>query len=91
MDDPRGRFEIVGVPDSTIYRFSRDSLLEERGFEPSVPLKAPGVVVVLVLARADFSVGGEASRGDISRSRNLSSRSDFPVCVLTGGPEGDEI
>jgi hypothetical protein len=33
-----------------------DSLLEGTGFEPSVPRKALGVVVVSVLVRADFSV-----------------------------------
>jgi hypothetical protein len=34
-----------------------DSLLEGNGFEPSVPRKAPGVVVVSVLVRANFSIG----------------------------------
>jgi hypothetical protein len=39
-------------------RFAPDSLLEETGFEPSVPRKAPAVAVVSLLVRADFSVGG---------------------------------
>jgi hypothetical protein len=38
--------------------FATDSPLEEAGFEPSLPLKAPGALVVSVLVRADFSVGG---------------------------------
>jgi hypothetical protein len=35
-----------------------DSPLEGKGFEPSVPRRAPGGVVVSLLVRADFSVGG---------------------------------
>ena len=35
-----------------------DSLLEGKGFEPSVPRKAPGGVVVSLVVRADFSGGG---------------------------------
>src|SRR6516225_10166961 len=41
----------------------------KNGFEPSVPLKAPGVFVVSVLVCVEFSVGGESGRDDISRSR----------------------
>jgi uncharacterized protein (UPF0335 family) len=37
---------------------SPDSPLEGTGSEPSVPRKAPDVVVVSVLGRADFSVRG---------------------------------
>jgi hypothetical protein len=48
-----------------------DSLLEGTRFEPSVPRKAPAVVVLSVLVRAEFSVGGTSSRGDMSPSRNL--------------------
>jgi hypothetical protein len=51
--------------------FADDSPLEETGFEPSVPRKAPAVVLVWVLVRADFSVSGESSEGDMSPSRNL--------------------
>ena len=47
--------------------FAADSTLEGAGFEPSVPQKAPGVLVVSVLARAEFSVDGESSRGELSR------------------------
>jgi hypothetical protein len=39
-----------------------DSALEGTGFEPSVPRKAPGGVVVSVPVRAEFTVGGESSR-----------------------------
>jgi hypothetical protein len=38
--------------------FASDSPLEGTGFEPSVPRKAPDVVMVSVLGRADFSVRG---------------------------------
>src|SRR5437868_7115739 len=48
-----------------------DSPLEGSGFEPSVPRKAPVVVLVSVLVRADFSVSGESSGGAMSPSRNL--------------------
>jgi hypothetical protein len=44
-------------------RFALDSALEESGFEPSVPRKAPGVVVVSVPVRAEFSVDGEYQAG----------------------------
>jgi hypothetical protein len=53
-------------------RFARDSLLEGTGFEPPVPRKAPGVVVVSVLVRADFSVSLESSRGEMSPSLKTS-------------------
>jgi hypothetical protein len=36
------------------------------GFEPSVPRKAPVVVLVSVLVRADFSVSRESSGGDMT-------------------------
>jgi hypothetical protein len=52
-------------------KFAVDSSLEGAGFEPSVPPKAPGVFVVLVLIRVEFSVARESGRDDISRSRNL--------------------
>jgi hypothetical protein len=52
-------------------KFAPDSSLEGTGFEPSVPRKAPVVVLVSVLVRADFSVSGESSGGDMSPSRNL--------------------
>jgi hypothetical protein len=42
--------------------FACDSPLEESGFEPSVPRKTLGVVVVSVPVHAEFSVGGESSR-----------------------------
>jgi transposase InsO family protein len=51
--------------------FVPDSPLEGSGFEPSVPRKAPAVVLVSVLVRADFSVSGESSGSDMSPSRNL--------------------
>ena len=35
-----------------------DSLLEEAGFEPSVPREAPRILVVSVLVRPDFSACG---------------------------------
>jgi hypothetical protein len=38
--------------------FAPDSLLEEAGFEPSVPQNAPGLLVVSVLVRADLSIEG---------------------------------
>jgi hypothetical protein len=43
--------------------FAVGSPLEESGFEPSVPRKAPGVVVVSVPVRAEFSVDGEYQAG----------------------------
>ena len=52
-------------------RVLRDSPLKGTGFEPSVHRKAPGVVLVSVLVRVDFSVSGESSGGDVSPSRNL--------------------
>jgi hypothetical protein len=39
----------------TLDEFAADSLLEGTGFEPSVPLKTPGVLVV----RFSFAPGGE--------------------------------
>ena len=48
-----------------------DSALEGAGFEPSVPLRAPGVLVVSVLVLCRLSVSGESSSGDMSPSRNL--------------------
>jgi hypothetical protein len=35
--------------------FALDSLLEETGFEPSVPRRGRGIVFVSILIRADFS------------------------------------
>jgi len=52
-------------------RFAADSLVEGAGFEPSVPLRAPGVLVVSVLVLCRLSVSGESSSGDMSPSRNL--------------------
>src|SRR5215813_11659869 len=48
-----------------------DSPLEEAGFEPPVSLKAPGVLVVSVVVRAEFSVGEEPSGCDMSGPRKL--------------------
>ena len=48
-----------------------DSPLEEAGFEPSVPRRARGIVVVSVLVRANFSVGRKSSRVEVSPSGNL--------------------
>jgi len=42
--------------------FVADSALEGSGFEPSVPRKAPGVVFVSILVRADFCVAGIEQR-----------------------------
>jgi hypothetical protein len=52
-------------------RFVADSPLEGTGFEPLVPLKERGGVVVSVLVRADFPVTGKSSRGDVSPLGNL--------------------
>jgi PAS domain S-box-containing protein len=57
--------------DGTRFRFARDSPLEEAGFEPSVPRKTPGIIMVSVLVRAASSVGRESSTGDLSPSRSL--------------------
>src|SRR3981189_354479 len=43
-------------------RFVSDSALEGTRFQPSVPRKASGVVVMSVAVRAEFSVGGGSSR-----------------------------
>jgi hypothetical protein len=51
-----------------------DWLLEGSGFEPSVPRKVPVVVLVSVLVRADFSVSGESSGGDMPLETSLVSR-----------------
>jgi hypothetical protein len=51
-------------------RFAADSSLEETGFEPSVPLKAPGILVASVRSSCRVSVGGGTS-GGTSRSSNL--------------------
>jgi len=48
-----------------------DSPLEGGGFEPSVPRKAPCGGVVSLVVRADFSVGGGSSRGDMSPLETL--------------------
>jgi hypothetical protein len=47
------------------------SLLEGKGFEPSVPRKAPGGVVVSLVVRADFSVGGGLKQSDMSPLETL--------------------
>jgi hypothetical protein len=39
-----------------------DCLLEGTGFEPSVPREAPGILVISVLVRADFSACRESSK-----------------------------
>jgi hypothetical protein len=52
-------------------KFAADSSLEEAGFEPSVPRKAPAVVVLSVLVRAEFSDGGASSRGDMGEPRTF--------------------
>src|SRR5437762_2514632 len=57
--------------DTAAARFVDDSPLEGTGFEPSVPRKAPGVVLVSSLGRADFSFRGGSSRGDMSPSRTF--------------------
>ena len=51
--------------------FAVDSPLEGTGFEPSVPRRARGIVVVSVLVRANFSVGRKSSRDEMSPSGNL--------------------
>src|SRR5215510_13766170 len=43
--------------------------LEGDGFEPSVPRKTPGVLVV----RADFPVAGKSARGEMRRSQKSCS------------------
>src|SRR5260370_15740556 len=48
----------VGRPDQRLLKFAVDSLLEEAGFEPSVPRKAPGVPAVPALVRAVFRLEG---------------------------------
>src|SRR5215471_8651528 len=53
-------------PTALEFTAETDSALEGTGFEPSVPRKAPGVVLVSSLGRADFSVRGGSSRGDMS-------------------------
>src|SRR6516165_2362158 len=56
---PRGRGRAsADLTPSLRNRWFADSPLEEAGFEPSLPLKALGALVVSVLVRADFSVGG---------------------------------
>jgi hypothetical protein len=57
-------------PDPDWEEFAPDSPLEGTGFEPSVPRDAPGVVVVPVPVRADFSLGRESSRGEMNPSQN---------------------
>ena len=59
------------------FEFAADSPLEGTGFEPSVPRKAPGVVVVSVLVRADFSVSLESSRGEMSELEEEIERRAF--------------
>jgi len=60
-----------GEPISVATGSSYDSPVEGAGFEPSVPLRAPGVLVVSVLVLCRLSVSGESSSGDMSPSRNL--------------------
>ena len=57
MDGPRllAAFQILATTQEVT--FAVDSPLEKTGLEPSVPRKAPAVVAVSVLIRADFSVG----------------------------------
>ena len=56
---PRGRGRAsADLTPSLRNRWFADSPLEGTGFEPSLPLKALGALVVSVLVRADFSVGG---------------------------------
>ena len=43
-------------------RFAADSLLERKGFEPSVPREAASILVISVLVRADFSECRESSK-----------------------------
>jgi len=49
-------------PAATRLRSSPDSLVEHKGFEPSVPREAAGILVISVLVRADFSACRESSK-----------------------------
>ena len=42
--------------------FAADSPQERKGFEPSVPQEAAGILVISVLVRADFSGCRESSK-----------------------------
>src|SRR6516165_10935454 len=50
---------------------TESSQTRRTGFEPSVPRRARGIVVVSVLVRANFSVGRKSSRDEMSLSGNL--------------------
>jgi hypothetical protein len=78
---PRCTTHACGHRSPLMGRFVADSLLEGKGFEPSVPRRAPGVVVASLLVRADFSVGGGSSRGDMSPLETL---------VVSGGTGGSK-
>src|SRR6516162_4659258 len=52
-------------------RARAEKMGEEAGFEPSVPREAPGIHVVSVVVRADFSACRKSSRSDMSRRRKL--------------------
>ena len=47
---------------SSKVKFAPDSPQEGTGFEPSVPREAAGILVISVLARADFSACRESSK-----------------------------
>ena len=46
----------------TVQGSSRDSLVEEAGFEPLVPPEAASILLISVLVRADFSACRESSK-----------------------------
>ena len=56
--EPRGFVTLPGRGQEGAGLGLPDPPLEGKGFEPTLPLKAPGALVVSVLVRADFSVGG---------------------------------
>src|SRR6516225_5681735 len=58
-----------------------DCLLEGTGFEPSVPREAPGILVVSVVVRADFSACRESSRSDEPASKTWSCHAEPMVRI----------
>src|SRR5215831_9259691 len=68
-----GAISTAGIPPPPDRKFA-DSSLEGTGFEPLVPLKAPGVLVVSFVVRVEFSVGAESNGSDMSRPRTWPSQ-----------------